>query len=47
MPAAAARRNFLFHGPPGTGKTLLVEKVSSEGGLTMLAISPSAVLSKW
>jgi hypothetical protein len=37
----------MLYGPPGTGKTMLVEKVSAEGGLTLLALSPSTVLSKW
>lgn len=39
--------NVLFHGRPGTGKTLLVEKAAAEAGLPLLALSPSAVLSKW
>ena len=40
-------RHFLLHGPPGTGKTLLVEKLAAEAGLTLLALGPSSVLSKW
>ena len=47
LPPAAACRTFMLYGPPGTGKTMLVEKVSAEGGLTLLALSPSTVLSKW
>lgn len=31
----------------GTGKTTLVEKVAAEGGLPLLALTPSTVLSKW
>ena len=31
----------------GTGKTLLVEKLAAEGGLPLLALAPSSVLSKW
>lgn len=31
----------------GTGKTLLVEKLAAEGGLPLLCLAPSSVLSKW
>jgi SpoVK/Ycf46/Vps4 family AAA+-type ATPase len=37
----------MLYGPPGTGKTMLVEKTAAEAGLTLLALSPAAVLSKW
>lgn len=40
-------RTFLLYGPPGTGKTLLVERIAAEAELTLLAVSPSAVLSRW
>ncbi|GBF98627.1 ATPase AAA [Raphidocelis subcapitata] len=40
-------RHFLLYGAPGTGKTLLVEKLAAEAGFTLLALSPSSILSKW
>ncbi|KAK9804344.1 hypothetical protein WJX72_008239 [[Myrmecia] bisecta] len=39
--------NILLYGPPGTGKTLVVEKIAAEAGVPLLALSPSAILSKW
>ncbi|KAL4444228.1 hypothetical protein ABPG75_011965 [Micractinium tetrahymenae] len=39
--------NVMLHGVPGTGKTLLVEKLAAEAGTPLLAVSPSAILSKW
>ena len=35
------------HAPSGTGKTMLVEKLASESGMVLLALTPSSVLSKW
>ena len=37
----------LMHTPTGTGKTMLVEKLASESGMVLLALTPSSVLSKW
>lgn len=46
MPSATAARQFTpLHAPPG--KTLLVEKLAAEARVPLLAVSPSAILSKW
>lgn len=42
LPLLLALRPF-----PSPGKTLLVEKLAAEAGTPLLAVSPSAILSKW
>jgi ATP-dependent 26S proteasome regulatory subunit len=38
---------MLLYGPPGVGKTHVVKVIASMFKLTMLSITPSAVMSKW
>ena len=40
-------RGVLLHGPPGTGKTLLARALASESGVPFLALTASALESKW
>ena len=43
-PQLKPRRVCTRHAPP---QTLLVEKLAAEAGFTLLALSPSSILSKW
>lgn len=41
------RKKALFEGKPGTGKTTLAHHLSARLGLTMLAVRPDLLISKW
>lgn len=43
----APRRRAIFLGAPGTGKTTLAHHIAARLGLTMLAVRPEALVSKW
>ncbi|PSC75359.1 ATPase family AAA domain-containing 1 [Micractinium conductrix] len=44
---ARPSRGVLLFGPPGTGKTLVARAAAAECGAAFLALSPSALTSKW
>lgn len=43
----APRRKAIFDGPPGVGKTTLAHHMAARLGLTMLAVRPERVISKY